>query len=186
MTEVGTPRLPFFFLVTSQSGVKSMTLSLDGAEESVVGPNCAIVQCVSAMWTYRYHNGYTVTLRGPFTASVAVTRNETLDGTEARTDSAPPSTFILKFDHIQFDSNVYEKRVAVDVIGGNRLDTNNVLQFRDASTPTSIIYERAFIPADPVDAFGIPQATMRCLEVGSPNFYVFPALIHWLSKLTLF
>jgi LIM-domain binding protein len=146
-----------------------MTLSLDGAQERVVGSNQAVVRCVSAMWTYRYHNGYTVTLRGPFTASAAVIRNDTLDGTEARTASAPPSTFILKFDHIQFDSNVYEKRVAVDAIGGNRLDTNNVLQFRDASTPTSIIYERAFIPADPVDAFGIPHATMRCLEVGSPN-----------------
>ena len=113
------------------------------------------------------------------------TRKETLDGTDARTASWP-STFILKFDHIQFDSNVYKKRVAVDVIGGNRLDTNNIQQFRDASTPTSIIYECAFVPVDPMDVFGIPQATMRCLEVGSPIFYVFPALIHWLSKLTFF
>ena len=176
VTEVGVPRLPLFFLVTSQSGVKSMTLSLDGAHERVVGPNCAIVQCVSAMWTYRYHNGYTVTLRGPFTASVTVTGNETLDGTEARTASATPSAFMLKFNHIQFDSNVYEKRVAVDVIGGNRLDTNNIPQFRNASTPMSIIYERAYIPVDPVNAFGIPQATMRCLEVGSPNFYVLSLL----------
>ena len=150
-----------------------MTLSLDGAHESVVGPNCAIVQCASAMWTYRYHNGYTVTLRGPFTASVAVIRNETLDGTEART--APP-TFMLKLDHIQFDLNVFEKRVALDVIGGHQLDTNNVLQLRDSSTPTSIIYERAFIPADPVNAFGIPQATMRYLEVGLPNFYLLSLL----------
>ena len=152
-----------------------MTLSLDGAHESIVGPNCAIVQCASAMWTHRYHNGYTVTHRGPFTA-VAVIRNETLDGTEARTASAPASTFTLKLDHIQFDSNVYEKRVAVDVIDGHQLDTNNALQFHDASAPTSIIYERAFIPADPVNAFGIPQATMRCLEVGSPNFYALSLL----------
>jgi hypothetical protein len=79
---------------------------------------------------------------------------------------------MLKFDRIQFDSNVYEKRVAVDVIGGHRLDNNNVLQFRNALTPTSIIYEHAFIPADPVNAFGIPQATMGYLEVGSPDFYV--------------
>ena len=176
MPEVDTRGLPLFFLVTSQSGVESMTLSLDGAHESVLGPNCSIVQCVSALWTYRYHNGYTVTLRGPFTASVAVICNETLHGTEARTSSAFPSLSMLKFDRIQFDSNVYEKRVAVDVIGGRRLDSNNILQPRNVSTPTSIIYERAFIPADPVNAFGIPQATMRCLEVGSPDFYVLSLL----------
>ncbi|KAI0289515.1 LIM-domain binding protein-domain-containing protein [Russula brevipes] len=199
--EVGTPVLPRFFLVTSQSGVKSMTLSLDGARERGIRPNQAVVQCVSAMWTYRYHNGYTVTLRGPFTAYVSVTANATQGGAPAQ--SVPPSTFTLKIDHIQFDSNVYEKHVAVDVIGGNRLDTSKTPQVRNAPTPSPTIngagvsplppqppqppptqtgqrdderweepritYERAFIPAEPVNAFGIPQATMRCLEVRSPN-----------------
>ncbi|KAI9511281.1 LIM-domain binding protein [Russula earlei] len=198
--EVGTPVLPRFFLVTSQSGVKAMTLSLDGARERVVGPNQAIVQCVSAMWTYRYRNGYTVTLRGPFTAYVAVTPNATQNGASAQ--SVPPP-YTLKIDHIQFDSNLYEKHVAVDVIGGNRLDANKTPQVRNAPTPSPtpngagvpppppsqqqqlpiqagqrdderweeprITYDRAFIPAEPVNAFGIPQATMRCLEVRSPN-----------------
>lgn len=203
LAEVGTPRLPLFFLVTSRSGVKSMTLSLDGARERVVGPDHAIVQCVSTMWTYRYHNGYIVTLRGPFTAYVTVTRNAIPDGTVP--GSAPP-TLMLKFDHIQFDSHVYEKHVAVDIIDGNRRDTNkiNTPQIPNVSTSTStrsgagvqpplhslqlqplrvcqrneerwelkeprITYERAFIPADPVNAFGVPQAVLRCLEVGSPN-----------------
>lgn len=195
--EVGTPVLPRFFLVTSQSGVKSMTLSLDGARERVVGPNHAVVQCVSAMWTYRYHNGYTVTLRGPFTAHVFVIPNTTQNGATAQ--SAPHSPFLLKIDHIQFDSNLYEKHVAVDVIGGNRLDANKTPQVRNAPTPSPtmngvgvppplpqppqpppaqagqrdderweeprITYDRAFIPAEPVNAFGIPQATMRCLEL---------------------
>lgn len=196
--EVGTPVLPRFFLVTSQSGVKSMTLSLDGARERVVGPNHAVVQCVSAMWTYRYHNGYTVTLRGPFTAHVFVIPNTTQNGATAQ--SATHSPFLLKIDHIQFDSNLYEKHVAVDVIGGNRLDANKTPQVRNAPTPSPtmngvgipppplpqppqpppaqagqrdeerweeprITYDRAFIPAEPVNAFGIPQATMRCLEV---------------------
>ena len=196
--EVGTPVLPRFFLVTSQSGVKSMTLSLDGARERVVGPNHAVVQCVSAMWTYRYHNGYIVTLRGPFTAHVFVIPNTTQNGAAAQ--SATHSPFVLKIDHIQFDSNLYEKHVAVDVIGGNRLDANKTPQVRNAPTPSPtmngvgvppaplsqppqpppaqagqrdderweeprITYDRAFIPAEPVNAFGIPQATMRCLEV---------------------
>ncbi|KAH9963371.1 LIM-domain binding protein [Lactifluus volemus] len=194
--EVGTPVLPRFFLVTSQSGVKSMTLSLDGARERVIGHNQAVVQCVSAMWTYRYHNGYTVTLRGPFTAYVCLTSNTTQNGTSAA-QSALPSALILKINHIQFDSNLYEKHVSVDVITGNRLDANKTPQVRNAPTPSPsvngvgvlsqpqlpppqtgqrdderweeprITYERAFIPAEPVNAFGIPQATMRCLEVRS-------------------
>ncbi|KAI0285276.1 SNF2 family N-terminal domain-containing protein [Russula brevipes] len=168
--EVGTPVLPRFFLVTSQSGVKSMRLSLDGARERAIGPNQAIVQCVSATWTYRYHNGYTVTLRGPFTAHVAVTPDAGRDGAPAQPVHRTPT---LKIDSIRFDSNLYEKQIAVDVIGGNRLDNNESPQVRDAptSSPTlnttepQIAYERAFIPAEPVNAFGIPQATMRCLEL---------------------
>jgi hypothetical protein len=179
-----------------------MTLSLDGARERVVAPNQAIVQCVSAMWTYRYHNGYTVTLRGPFTAYVSVTPNATQNGASAQ--SVPPSTYTLKIDHIQFDSNLYEKHVAVDAIGGSRLDANKPPQARNVPTPSPTInggggpppplphpsqppppqvgqrdderweehritYERASIPTEPVNAFGIPQATMRCLEVRSPS-----------------
>ncbi|KAI0250858.1 LIM-domain binding protein [Lactifluus subvellereus] len=201
--EVGTLSLPRFFLVTSQSGVKSMTLSLNGARERVVGPNHGIVQCISAMWTFRYHNGFTVTLRGPFTAHVIAIPNATQNGPPV--PSAPHSTFMLKIDHIQFDSNFHEKHVSVDQIGGSRLDANKTPQVRNAPTPSSptvngagvppqplsqlpqplpsqagqrneerweepwIAYERAFIPADPVNAFGIPQATMRCLEVCPPN-----------------
>jgi hypothetical protein len=191
VADIGTPVLPRFFLVTSQSGVKSMTLSLDGARERIVGPNRAVVQCVSAMWTYRYHNGYTVTLRGPFTAHVIADPNPAQNGVPAQ--SAPCSPSMLKIDHIQFDSNIYEKHVSVNVIGGNRLDAIKTLQVRNASaSPTvsdtdapshpllpsqagqrdaqrweepRITYERAFIPAEPVNAFGIPQASMRCLEV---------------------
>jgi hypothetical protein len=178
-----------------------MTLSLDGAQERVVGSNQAVVRCVSAMWTYRYHNGYTVTLRGPFTAYVSVIPNATQNGAPAQ--SVPPSSLTLKIDHIQFDSNVYEKHVAVDVIGGNRLDNNKTPQVRNGPTPSPtmngaggppppphppqpqppqigqrdeggwedhrITYERAYIPTEPVNAFGIPQATMRCLEVRPPN-----------------
>jgi hypothetical protein len=106
IAEVGTLRLPTCFLVTSQVGVKPMMLSLAGARER------AIVQCATAMWTFRYHNGYTVVLRGPFTAHVAVTRNATLD--VSLVQPASPSAFTLKIDHIQFDADVCEKHVAVD------------------------------------------------------------------------
>ncbi|KAI0034401.1 LIM-domain binding protein, partial [Vararia minispora EC-137] len=68
--DVTTPVIPRFFLVTSQSGVKSMTLSFDGARERVSSPLQADVHCVAAVWTYRYYNGYTVTLRGPLVAQL--------------------------------------------------------------------------------------------------------------------
>jgi hypothetical protein len=167
-----------------------MRLSLDGARERMVGPNYAMVQCVSAMWMYRYLNGYTVIHRGPFTAHIIVMPN------------GPP--FMLKIDHIQFDCNLYEKLISMDQIGGSRLDAKKTPQVRIAPTPSptvndvgvppqlpsqlpqlpssqagqrdderqegpGITYERAFIPAEPVNAFGIPQITMRHLEVRPPN-----------------
>ena len=177
-----------------------MTLSLDGARERIVGPNQAVVQCVSAVWTYRYRNGYTVALRGPFQAYVVVTPNATPSGASAR--SVPPTAFKFMIDHIQFDSNRYEKHVAVEVIGDTRLDANKTPQVGNVSTPSPtmnsaimlpapppqppqpprqasqrddekweeprIAFERVSIPAEPVNAFGIPQATMRCLEVRLP------------------
>ena len=198
MAEIGTPVLPRFFLVVSQSGVKSTTLSLDGARESIVEHSKAIVECVSATWTYRYHNGYTVTLRGSFTAHVVVTPSAAQNGAPAQT---VPPTSTLKIEFFQFNSELYEKHVAVDVIGGNQLDAYKAPQVRNASTPSpttsgagipslpppqppppqasqndkekweepQIAYERAFIPAEPVNSFGIPQAAMRCLEARFPN-----------------
>jgi LIM-domain binding protein len=188
--EIGTPALPRFFLVTSQSGVKSMTLSLDGARERIVAPNCARVQCVSATWTYRYHNGYTVALRGPFTAYVVVIPNAIQSG--ASPESARNPTFSLKIGRIQFASNLYEKNVSVNAIGGSRLDANESPEVRNALTPPPtvsdadvppflqevqegkweepwITYDRAFIPMEPVNSFGVPQASMRCLEACLQN-----------------
>ncbi|KAF5346933.1 hypothetical protein D9758_010123 [Tetrapyrgos nigripes] len=71
--EIGVPILPRFFLATTQSGVKSMTLTLDGARERLFAYGHAVVECVSAIWTYRYTNGYIVTLRGPLTVHVLLT-----------------------------------------------------------------------------------------------------------------
>ncbi|KZP02463.1 hypothetical protein FIBSPDRAFT_669908, partial [Athelia psychrophila] len=68
--DIGVPILPRFFLVTAQSGVKSMSLSLDGARERLLSQNRAVIECVTAAWTYKYTNGYTVTLRGPLTAHI--------------------------------------------------------------------------------------------------------------------
>ncbi|KAI0052613.1 hypothetical protein FA95DRAFT_1553277 [Auriscalpium vulgare] len=180
--EVGTPILPRFFLVTSQSGVKSMTLSMDGARERLFSHNHAVVECVAAVWTYRYSNGYTVTLRGPLTAHVVAINTPPANGAPAQSASLPG--FALKISNLQFDSNVYEKHISLDAILGQRVDSPKTPRQRNAQTPTlngvsatqqkaeeerweepRIVYERATIPSEPVNAFGIPQATMRCLEL---------------------
>ncbi|KAL6297975.1 LIM-domain binding protein-domain-containing protein [Sparassis latifolia] len=165
--EIGVSVLPRFFLVTSQSGVKSMSFNLDGARERLMPHQThghGIVECVTAQWTYKYTNGYTVTLRGPLTAHILVIPNAQGQG-----------SYTLKIDSLQFDATHHDKLLSLDAILGGR----------DGQSPTPIntgpkqdderrydemkfIVERVYIPAEPVNAFGIPQATMRCLEVSHP------------------
>ena len=163
--------------MTTQSGVKSMTLSLDGARERLFAQHHAIVECVSAVWTYKYNNGYTVTLRGPLTVHVLIV---------PITNSAQhqQSAFTLRFDHLQFDAHTHEKFISLDGIAGQRaIETPKTPRVRNAPTPSPngasvgqreedrqwdeprILIDNASIPGEPVNAFGIPQATMRCLEV---------------------
>ena len=182
-TEIGVPILPRFFLVTTQSGVKSMTLSLDGARERIYGPGHSVVECVSAIWTYKYTNGYTVTLRGPLTTHVFITPVHS-------PGNAQIPQYTLKFDDFQFVANFHEKYIALESIMGSRmLELPKTPRARNTPTPTPagtsmqvqrqlqqveddkkweeprVTIDRGSIPGEPVNAFGIPQATMRCLEV---------------------
>lgn len=179
-TEIGVPILPRFFLVTTQSGVRSMSLSLDGARERSIATGHCIVECVAAVWTYRYTNGYTVTLRGALSAHVIIT------STSAPGSAAQPSNYAYKFDEFTFDANFHDKFIALDAINGQRTPEVTENPFiRGTSTPNAngitdpalsaeddkkweepkIFIESCSIPGEPVNAFGIPQATMRCLEV---------------------
>ncbi|KAF9224417.1 hypothetical protein BS17DRAFT_801871 [Gyrodon lividus] len=176
--EIGVPILPRFFLVTTQSGVKSMTLSLDGARERLLTQQHAIVECVSAVWTYKYANGYTVTLRGPLSVHVYQ-----IPLTGPIPPQQPPYT--LKFDQFQFDANTHEKYISLDsIIGQRSVESPKTPRVRNAPTPSPngasssqrpeedrqweeprVLIDHASIPGEPVNAFGIPQATMRCLEL---------------------
>lgn len=181
------PILSRFFLVTSQSGVKSMNFSLDGARERLLGQGHAVVECVHAVWTFKYLNGYTVTLRGPMTAHILVTPHTP----QPSQSSSQGLSYSLKFDQLQFDANYFDKLVSVDAIIGNKVSDSPRTPHLRALPPVGMngngagaavngrrpeddpsryeepryIYERASLPAEPVNAFGIPQATMRCLEV---------------------
>ncbi|KAF8075901.1 LIM-domain binding protein-domain-containing protein [Lyophyllum atratum] len=184
--EIGVPILPRFFLVTTQSGVKSMTLSLDGARERQYGPGHSVVECVTAIWTYKYNNGYTVTLRGPLTVHVVVTSANPPGAAR----NAAPRDFVLKFEDFQFDANFHDKYIALEsIVGPRTMGSPKTPRVRNTATPMAngtsstsqqqqlqleedkkweeprVTIDAATIPGEPVNAFGIPQATMRCLEL---------------------
>jgi hypothetical protein len=180
--EIGVPILPRFFLVTAQSGVKSMTLSLDGARERIFPSGHAIVECPAAVWTYKYANGYTVTLRGPLNAQLVICPLNVPTNHPASQSAPHPCS--LKFENLQFDANWHDKYIALESVMGQRItESPKTPRTRNVPTPTAngiaphsrdddkkweeprVLIERASIPGEPVNAFGIPQATMRCLEV---------------------
>lgn len=186
--DITTRIMPLFFEVTSSSGVVSMSISIDGARErplmSQQFPYPSIyVDCPESVWTYRYRTGYIVTLRGPLTAH--------LYPVPSVAGSKGPH---LKFESITFESKAHEKSLKLDSIIGIRSDAtpasrhdtprikHDAVGGLQSASPEGegssssagrtedgqeqmIVIERATIPVEPVNAFGIPQATMRCLEV---------------------
>lgn len=185
MTEIGVACIPRFFLVTTQAGVKSMQFSLDGARERIMGQGRSTVQCVQACWTYNYTNGYTVVMRGPLTINVQIVATYPPAG-----PSHQGQPFTLKFSKFRFDIVHCEKTIALNAIHGERqsdradrivypwvggppapssLTYPAYLEAKaraEAADPGNILIERATFPHEPVNSFGIPQASMRCLEVG--------------------
>ncbi|KAG9317073.1 LIM-domain binding protein-domain-containing protein [Chiua virens] len=166
--EIGVPILPRFFLVTTQSGVKSMTLSLDGARERLVAQHHA---------GRRMPTGIPSRYAGPLTVHVFI-----VPLTSPTQPQQPPYT--LKFDQLQFDAHTHEKSISLDGISGQRTsEAPKTPGVRNAPTPSPngasiglreedrqwdeprVLIDHASMPGEPVNAFGIPQATMRCLEL---------------------
>ncbi|KAJ7067843.1 LIM-domain binding protein [Mycena amicta] len=165
--EIGVPILPRFFLVTTQSGVKSMSLTLDGARERLYTPGHAIIECVTAVWTCRYTNGHVVTLRGPLVIHLVL-----CSPAPGSTAAGATPSLVLKFDDFEFDAHSHDKYIALDAISGTRREEeppgvgmNGMADDEKQWEEPRSVLEGAAIPGEPVNAFGIPQATMRCLEV---------------------
>ena len=145
-----------------------MSISLDGAREKSLGSSHLVVECLTAVWTYRYQNGYIIQLCGPLTAHLVLSPSSNV------AQGAPPS-FSMKFEHLQFDANVHHKLILVESIHGSRVGRSpligtytpgmNGMGSQPDRTQDRVHFERSSIPGEPVNAFGIPQATMRCLEV---------------------
>ncbi|KZT20662.1 hypothetical protein NEOLEDRAFT_1075259, partial [Neolentinus lepideus HHB14362 ss-1] len=163
--EIGIPILPRFFLVTHQSGVKTMQIVMDGARERLINHSSAIVDSASATWSFRYTNGYIVTLRGGMSVVVSYT---------------PAGLHIpsYKIEQITFDAFFHDKVIALDHLLANRVIVPSDSPKTPRSRPPAqqreeerrnedgvVVIDRLAIPPEPVNAFGIPQATMRCLEV---------------------
>lgn len=169
--------LPRFFHSSFCSGVQSIHLVLGGVKETSPAMGEGLVDCAEASWVYTFKSGYIISLKGPLRAHVVVVPNPP-NGSALRTHS-------LKFHYIEFSSNHYEKFLDVNVIIGRRTLGPPVAlaapeqgksaqgQGQDLQPSPStgrpedhyIGIENAKLPPEPVNAFGIPQATMRCLEV---------------------
>lgn len=135
-----------------------------------------LVECPAAQWIFRYTNGYNITLRGPLTAEIVVMPMA------QPTSQQQLHQYVLKLDKLVFDAMTHEKCLAVDAIQGTRIEEspqppmspagavnlNGAVEDPNKLEEPRYIYESVIIPAEPINAFGIPQATMRCLEVCSP------------------
>ncbi|KAL4080026.1 LIM-domain binding protein [Scleroderma yunnanense] len=125
----------------TQSGIKSMSLSFDGARERLSSQNCAVVECDSAVWTHNYTSGSTVTLRGPLTVHVRICPHANQTPTRSQR-----LAWSLKFYHFQFSSFIHEK-------------------FYTTPSPNRVLsQQRAEEEGIWENPFGIPQAALRCLE----------------------
>ncbi|KAJ7727893.1 LIM-domain binding protein-domain-containing protein [Mycena metata] len=173
--EIGVPILPRFFLVTTQSGVKSMSFTLDGARERLSMPGHAIVECVTAVWTCRYNNGHIVTLRGPLTVHLVICSPGPQQAGAAQQNGGGAPPYVLKFDDFEFDAHSHDKYIALEAIAGPRKAEESAQTMNGAAAAAGdddkkweeprLLIENGSIPGEPVNAFGIPQATMRCLEL---------------------
>ncbi|KAJ7179618.1 LIM-domain binding protein-domain-containing protein [Mycena filopes] len=170
--EIGVPILPRFFLVTTQSGVKSMSFTLDGARERLSAPGHAIVECVTAVWTCRYNNGHIVTLRGPLTVNLVICSPGPVQPGASQQNGGG---LVLKFDDFEFDAHSHDKYIALEAIAGPRKAEESAQTLNGVGPAAGdedkkweeprLLIENGSIPGEPVNAFGIPQATMRCLEL---------------------
>ena len=146
-----------------------MHIAIDGARESRLRDNEDVIRLLTATarWTFQFQNGYTVVLRGPLTAHIRIQTPEN----GASYPFMDLNGFTLRCEHLQFDGECHDKMVSLDRILCMRQPDSPSIE----SLSEHEIEERKFddkyhlnglqIPVEPVNGFGIPQATMRCLEV---------------------
>lgn len=135
-----------------------MSLTLDGARERLLHPGQTIVECGSTIWIFRYSNGHVVMLRGSMTARhiACSTPSQSMTGNHAKDD------FVLRFDEFDFYAHSHDRYIALEAISGLWMGDNEDSKTGEKPGQTIV---NASIPGEPVNVFGVPQATMRFLEV---------------------
>jgi hypothetical protein len=121
--------------------------------------------CPSVRWTFKFQSGYTVVLRGPLAAHIRI-----ISGYSAPFPELPG--FTLRCEHLQFDGETHEKLFPLDkLLSSRHPDSPSIRPASVESDGEERRYDDRYhldglqIPIEPVNGFGIPQATMRCLEV---------------------
>lgn len=162
-----------------------MNFVLDGARERLITPGTSVIECPDAQWIWRFYDGHVVILRGAFSCQISAFYNS-----RATVDQPP---YTLKFETMSFDSNSHDRLITLESIQGTR-GVENVQKTPSTTTQGSpdnasssgasannvktedaadrlleadprVMIDHALLPPEPINAFGIPQASMRCLEV---------------------
>lgn len=191
LEDIGALILPRFFLATTQAGVTSMSWVIDGARERKLAPGAVQIETAHAEWIYRFSNGYRVALKGMLsvTYEASIIRPASAVGPGPTLATVNPEEVKLLITAFDMNVSEYEKYIKLDSISGERTREDvTMYPYRVPGAPeppsgsTQAIAEeadrrrrsgeepriqitRATMPGEPINAFGIPQATMRCLEV---------------------
>lgn len=157
-------------------------IHLEGPEERP-GVGASMLECNNAHWTYHYRSGYIVTLRGNLSVTLVATPGA---NSPQQNGAQPLPPAMYKFDSLTFNAKTHDKSIRVERIEGRRHEARDrppavknepsPMSMSGSSPPQQledlgqdsnrvIPLEDALIPSEPVNAFGIPQAAMRCLEV---------------------
>ncbi|KAJ7431564.1 LIM-domain binding protein [Mycena galericulata] len=122
-------------------------------------------ECESAVWTHRYNTGHIVTLRGRLTACFVIC---TTAHAQVQKNGAPPGPYVLNFDYFEFEAYSHDTYIALDGIAGSRKAEKpamNGSRGEEQWEEPRLLIGNASIPGEPINAFCIPQATMRFLEL---------------------
>jgi hypothetical protein len=170
-----------------------MSLHIQDADEAGGQPNELKVNCDNATWKWRFKNGFMVEMRGALVACWAIRGKDRSveQHFEPRTPRDKETNFVLKLQHLRFDSDYHEKYFSTSSVACDRdpepmlppampaprvrgpnpyQDSIQRRQADDRAFQESnkrVIFHQAILPTEPVNHFGVPQGTMRCLEVSA-------------------
>ena len=189
-TDLKSAVLGRFFHRTFSCGVQDLNISFHSPKENPLAGGGVRVQ-VEAAWMFTYSSGYTVTLSGPLEVII----QSGAPAPDLNGISAPPTRFTtIQFVAVKVDKKIYCEAIEGKRSNGDPgLGYENIKKGHhpaetDGSSPSMgltakqatrnpntpfgaeswVEIERAKLPPDPVNEYGIPQSLLVCLDV-SPH-----------------